>query len=101
LVVILSPQRPWFDPRSVHVISVVDKVAVGLGFLGVRFSPVRIIQPVLHTQLHVRNLVRRTSGKSLDNFKVMLSLISDGTGHKYVHFQMVKCRQDNEVKSKW
>jgi hypothetical protein len=81
----LSRRRPCFDPRPVHVMSVVDKVAVGQGFLRVRFSPVSIIQPVLHTHLHVRTLVRRTSGRSPENFKVVLSLISDGTGRKYVH----------------
>jgi hypothetical protein len=45
----LPPQRPGFDPRSVHVGFVVDKVALGQGFLRVlRFSPVNFIPPVLH-----------------------------------------------------
>jgi hypothetical protein len=44
LVTGLSPRRPWFDPRSVHVGFVVDKVALGQVFPRVlRFSPVNFI----------------------------------------------------------
>jgi hypothetical protein len=40
---------PGFDPVSVHVRFVVDKVALGQVFLRVlRFSPVNLIPPVLH-----------------------------------------------------
>jgi hypothetical protein len=43
-----------FDPRPVHVRSVVDKVTLGQVFLQVlRFHPVSIIQPMLHTHLHL------------------------------------------------
>lgn len=42
----LSPWRPWFDPRSVSVEFVVNKVAVGWVFL-----PVIIISPVLLTRV--------------------------------------------------
>jgi hypothetical protein len=49
LVAGLSPRRPVFDPGSVHVGIVVDKVALGQVFLRVlRFSPVSFITPVLH-----------------------------------------------------
>ena len=45
----LSPRRPRFDPGSVHVGFVVDKVELGQGFLRVlRFSPVNFIPPVPH-----------------------------------------------------
>jgi hypothetical protein len=44
LVAGLSPRRPVFAPKSVHVGFVVDKVALGQGFLRVlRFSPVSIV----------------------------------------------------------
>jgi hypothetical protein len=48
-VTCLSPRRPRFDPRSVHVGFMVDKVALGQVFLRVfRFSRVNFIPPVLH-----------------------------------------------------
>jgi hypothetical protein len=49
LVAGLSPRRHGFDPGSVRVGFVVDKVALGQVFLPVlRFSPVNFIPPVLH-----------------------------------------------------
>jgi hypothetical protein len=49
LVAGLSPRRTGFDPGSVHVGFVVDKVALGQVFLRVlRFSLVNFIPPVLH-----------------------------------------------------
>ena len=49
LVAGLSPRTPGFDPGSVHLGFVVDKVAVGQVFLRIlRFSPVNFIPPVLH-----------------------------------------------------
>jgi hypothetical protein len=43
------PRRPRFDPGSVHVGFVVDKVALGMVFpLVLRFSHVNFIPPVLH-----------------------------------------------------
>jgi hypothetical protein len=49
LVAGLSPRRPGFDPRSVHVGFVVDQVALGQDFPRVlRFSPVSFFPPVLH-----------------------------------------------------
>jgi hypothetical protein len=49
LVAGLSPRRPGFDPRSVHVGFVVDKVELGQVFPRIlRFSSVNFIPPVLH-----------------------------------------------------
>jgi hypothetical protein len=47
-------RRPLFDPGSVHVGFVLDKVALGKVFPRVlRFSPVNFILPVLHyTEKH-------------------------------------------------
>jgi hypothetical protein len=45
----LPPRRPGFDPGSVHVGFLVDKVTLGQVFLRVlRFSAVNFIPPVLH-----------------------------------------------------
>jgi hypothetical protein len=45
----LLPRRPGFDPRSVHVRFVVDKVNTGTGFLRVlRFYSASIIPPMFH-----------------------------------------------------
>jgi hypothetical protein len=52
LVTGLSPRRPGFAPRSIHVGFVVDKVALGQVFLRVlRFSPANIIPPLPHIHL--------------------------------------------------
>ena len=50
LVAGLPPRRHGFDPGSVHVGFVVDKVALGQVFPPrvLRFSPVNFIPPVLH-----------------------------------------------------
>jgi hypothetical protein len=49
LVAGLPPRRPGFDPRSVHVGFVVDKVALGqVPTRVVRFFPINFIVPVLH-----------------------------------------------------
>jgi hypothetical protein len=51
LVAGLLLRRPGFDPGSVHVGFVVDKVAQGQVFFPprvLRFSPVNFIPPVLH-----------------------------------------------------
>jgi hypothetical protein len=45
----LSPRGHGFDPGSVHVVFVVDKVALGQVFPRVlRIFPVSFIPPVLH-----------------------------------------------------
>jgi hypothetical protein len=54
---------------------VANKVALGLGFLGVLlFSSVNIIPPMLHTDPHLHVvLTSRTNGRSLESFpKTML-----------------------------
>ena len=49
LVAGLPPRRPGFDPGSVHVGFVVNKVTLGQVFSRVlRFSPVNLIPPVFH-----------------------------------------------------
>jgi hypothetical protein len=49
LVAGLSPRRPGFNPGSVNVGFVVDKVALGQVFPRVlRFSPANFIPPVFH-----------------------------------------------------
>ena len=49
LVAGLSPLRPGFDPGSVHVGFVVDKVALGQVFPRVLwFASANVIPPVLH-----------------------------------------------------
>jgi hypothetical protein len=48
----LSPQRSGFAPRSDHLVLVMDKVTLHQAFLLVlRFSPVSIIPPGLHTHI--------------------------------------------------
>lgn len=48
LVADLLPRRSGFDPRPVHVESIVEKVALVQFFLLVLFPPVSIILPLLH-----------------------------------------------------
>ena len=63
----LLPRRPVFDPLSVHVIFVLDTVAVEQVFIQVyRFSPVSNVPLLFHSRLciHVA-LIRRSSGRSL------------------------------------
>jgi hypothetical protein len=63
LVAGLSPRRPGFDPGSVHVGFVVDKVALGQGFPRVvRFSSVNVIPPVLHDSEKRKKLIIFVTG---------------------------------------
>jgi hypothetical protein len=58
LVAGLSPRRRGFLPGPVHVGFVVDKVALGHFFIRfLRFSPVSIIPPLLHTHLSPPHVV--------------------------------------------
>ena len=53
LVACLSPLSFGFDPRSVSVSVVVDKVALAeLCLRVIPFSPVSIIRPPLHTRIY-------------------------------------------------
>jgi len=64
----LSLLKHGFDPRAVNVRFVVDKLALGQGFLRkLGFSPVSIIPPLFHTHLHLHVLLtRNTKGRSLE-----------------------------------
>jgi hypothetical protein len=54
----LSPRRPGIRPGSVHVRFVFDKVALGKGFVrGLRFSPVSITPPTIHSNLNFNTLL--------------------------------------------
>jgi hypothetical protein len=58
LVAGISPRRPGFDSRSVHVGFVVDKVVLGQVFPRVLlFSPVNLIPPVLHYLKKMKKLI--------------------------------------------
>jgi hypothetical protein len=59
----LSPRRFGFDPGSVHVGFVVDKVALGQVFLrALRFSPASLIPPVLHYTENGKNKSSSSQG---------------------------------------
>jgi hypothetical protein len=61
LVAGLSSRRPRFNSSSVDVRFVVDKVALGRGFLRVPlFFPVSIILPILQTHMHLQGAVTRS-----------------------------------------
>jgi hypothetical protein len=68
----LSPLRPGSDPGPVQVRSVVDTVALGLGFLysTLRFYPPTVIPLLLYIHLHLNTHInRRTRGKMMATFK--------------------------------
>ena len=78
-----STWKAMFDPRSVYVRFVVDKVALRQVSLPVlQFSLVHVIPPMLHTNLHLLAAVnRRTNGRNLETFKkVMLFRKSGNSG---------------------
>jgi hypothetical protein len=85
----LSPRRPGSGLRLVHLRYVVGKVALGQGFLpSVSFSPVSIIQPLLHTHLCLH--VART--KYIKELLPTSSVLSGKRGtlsKKYFHFLYV------------
>ena len=66
-----SPPTPEFDPRSVRVGSLVDRVAVGQDSVPVlRLSPVSVVAPMLHTHLDRHGcLTRGTNELSLGTFQ--------------------------------
>ena len=61
---------PWlwrrvFDPSSVHIRFVVDRVALEQGFLPIlRFHPDSTITPMLHTHVHLHATHTRTNGRN-------------------------------------
>ena len=74
LVAGFSPRRPVFNPRPVDVRFVMDKMTMGQVLLQVlRFSPVSIIPPILHTHLHPHlDLTRKTNVRSLGTFQTAM-----------------------------
>lgn len=85
----LSRQRPWLDPRSIHVEFMVDNMALGHVFLPViQFSPVSIILQMLHTHFCLRvPLTRRANWQSLGTLtSKALSFIREQWIGKYFHF---------------
>ena len=73
-VVGLPPQRPGFDPESIHLEFVVREEALGQFPLWVlRISPVSIFPPLLYSHFHHNStLIRRRSNRKLRNYKAML-----------------------------
>jgi len=67
----LSSQMPGFDPRSVHVGFVVDKVALrNVIFSLPRFSPFSIVLPPVNTNFHLHvALTKRSKGQNLGTFQ--------------------------------
>ena len=53
MIVEFKLRRPGFDRRSVHFVSVIDKLSLEYNFLqALLFPPVSVIPPMLHTRLH-------------------------------------------------
>jgi hypothetical protein len=84
LVTGLSPWRPGFDPSFVHVRFAVDKVTL-------RFSPVSIIPPMLHTHLLLHIYIkRRTKERKLETFHKAVFFRNQGAWYrKYLHLVLV------------
>ena len=93
LVAGLSPEKPGFDPRTIHVRPVMDQMAlVQVSLPVLQLSPVSIIPPTLHTPLSVIipptlhshlqvqvALTRRTNERILGNFQKQCSFANRGT----------------------
>jgi hypothetical protein len=71
LVSSLSSRRTMFDPKSVHLGFVVDRVTLEQVFLGIlKFPLFAVIPLVLHSRLHLHvALSRRTNGRRVGNFQ--------------------------------
>ena len=71
----LSPRMPRFDPRSVYLRLVVDKLALENVYLRILLvSPVSINSTVFHTHLHIHiALTRRTTGEAYEPWKQQCS----------------------------
>jgi hypothetical protein len=71
LVAGVSPPRRRFDPSSVHVRSVGEKLALRQVLRRVvLFSPVIVIPSMLHTHIHAHVAVtRKTNRRSFENFQ--------------------------------
>jgi len=81
----LSPRRPGFDPRSVYLKLVVDKLTLeNVYLLIILLSPVSIIPTVLHTHIHIHiALTIRTKGRSLRALETAMFIRKlENTGQK-------------------
>ena len=77
LVAGLSPRKPGFDPVSVYVGFVVEKVALGQVFPRVlRFYPVNLIPPVFHWKLDFNvNVVKIDIFKPVNCARLHMKLV--------------------------
>ena len=84
----LSSRRRLLDTRSVHVRSVVCKVALDYVFYWVLgFSPVSIIPHVPDIYLHVHGaLTRRTNGQGLGTFQKSMLFRKSGSIRQNINF---------------
>jgi len=80
----MEKMRLGLDPRTVHVVFVVDQEALDEVFLPVLLlSPVSIIPPMLHTYLHLHVAVtRRTNARSLGTFQKAMFFGNRGAVHR-------------------
>jgi hypothetical protein len=70
IVASLSPRRPGFDSRPIHVRFVIDRVALGQVFLRIlQFLSVSIISLVLHIHSQLNSSLLSESRRSLATFK--------------------------------
>jgi hypothetical protein len=87
-----QPRRSGFNPRSVHVEYVEDRVVLGWVLLrALLFSFVIVIPPVLHTHLHV-SLTGGTNGRSLGTFQQAVLFREPGAFDRKLasHFSSLK-----------
>jgi hypothetical protein len=73
-----------FDPRRDHVRFVVDKVALGQGFLRVlRFSHLSVILPTFRSYFHLHVILTKINERTLGGFQnAMLYRKSGSIGYK-------------------
>jgi hypothetical protein len=93
----LSLPRPGFDPRSVYLRLVVDKLALEFVYLRMHLvSPVSIIPTVPNTHIHIHiALTRRTNGRSSWPLETaMLFRKVENTGQKSTFTAIDVCFQD-------
>jgi len=68
--------RGIFDPGAVRIRFVVDQVSLRQVYLRpLRYSCVSIIPLVFHSHLHLDTCLRRTSGQSVEIFKIILIIL--------------------------
>jgi hypothetical protein len=72
LVAGLTPRRPGFDSRSIHVRFVLVKVALGQVSVRVVVYPVGMLSPVFYTYLYRHDTL--SSPRNLSNRNVLLEM---------------------------